>query len=410
MAAVVETSIPKTLIGTNAIPTMTNGVPVIKGFNFPSGWSTRLAKSFWDTSGEFDLKILEGKVASRAAVQFEVGLAGPNWAGRMEVEGSVSAESMRLDVLLDDFKAGMLVGLDINPQFSLQIQAYTWVEQHHFGWHPKIWFTKSWYDVLNIEQDSSFQLIPFCFLFAKAVESDVKDLSEILPVVQVIIASLPSSDSNMIQSASGISSYVSDPTSITDWVWEGLTMSPDIKFEWDLIEMAVAVAETAALIPPVTAAGEAVTLTEKLTKWLRPKLGSGPVLGIVIDVHLKISGLTGYGNSANPGTLTTKNIRTEGAVIVADVDTGSDLAPNLHRVGVNFTHRAAISFEFGWHTSISWLKILSHDFQVTFHPNDLGLEIPISEQYRYELSNEIGRTDDSGIEITLVETFFFHAD
>ncbi len=407
MASPIEKSIPKTLVGTNNIPTMTHGVPIIEGFHFPADWSTRFAATFWDTSGKFNISILEGKVASRAALNIEAGLAGPNWAGRMEVEGSASEETVRLDVLMDDFKAGMLIGLNINPQFALQVQAYTWVEHHQY-WPPKLWFTKSWRNLVNIEQDSNFQLIPFCFMFGKLVEQYGKDLAALIPLVQDFLMFLPSADANMIDSASGITDYVSDTGDFLDWIWKGLTMSPDIQMEWDLIEIAIAVGETAALIPPVTAAGETLTLIEKVTKWLRPEVGSGPVLGVVINVHLKISGLTGYSSGTTPGTITTSNIRTEGSVIVADVASGAEHIPNLDRLGVNFTHRAGISFEFGWHSKISWLKILSHDFVKLYQPSALGLEIPISEQYKYELSNNIGSTNDSGIKITLVDKWVFY--
>ncbi len=407
MASPSETSIPRTLIGTNKIPTMTHGVPIIEGFHFPADWSARFAATLWDTSGKFNIKILEGKVASRAALNIEAGLAGPNWAGRMEVEGTASEETIRLDVLMDDFKAGILMGLNINPQFALQIQAYTFVE-HHRWWPPKLWFTKSWRNLVDIEQDSNFQLIPFCFMFAKLVELYAEDLAEIVPLVQDLLVFLPSAAPNMIDSASGITDYVSDPDDLLDWLWTGMTMSPDIQMEWDLVEIAIAVGETAALIPPVTAAGETLTLIEKVTKWLRPEVGSGPVLGIVINVHLKISGLTGYSGGTTPGTISTSNIRAEGAVIVADVASGAQHVPDLDRLGVNFTHRAAISFEFGWHTKLSWLKVLSHDFVKLYQSSAFGLEIPVSEQYKYELSNDIGSTEDSGIKINLVDKWVFY--
>jgi len=395
--------IPKTLIGTNNVPTITNGVPLYEHFHFPDGWSTHFDSQWWDTREKWDAHILEGKLASRFAWNLEFGLAGPDWAGRMEVEGTASKDTFRLDILNDAFRGGILLGANFNIQFGLQLQSYRYVE-HHQVWPPKMWFTKEWKDLFHHETDFNFDLLKGLFELASFAHS----IGKIIPFIRKILVFVPSAKPNLIAGNSGIKDYIEDPGDILSWVWEGLTLSPDLQMEWDLIEIAESLGTDAAdAFPPIGTVAELLQTVAKIAfGWLMPKLATGPVVGVAMEVHLKISGLTGY--TANGDTITTENIRGEGASLVADIKDGAQHVSNIDALGVDFTHRAGISFELGWHTKISWLKVFSKDVVKKKQASDFGMEIPVSEQYRYELKNKVGSTsDESHIDITMEDSWVF---
>lgn len=410
--------ISKTLIGTADVPTISGGVNLYQYVHFPDDWSDRVAFTAWDAGTDFDIKILEGKIASRAAFAIEYGLAGPAWGGRMFVEGTATASEIRLDVQEDDFKAGMLLGVAFSPQLALNIQSYTITPNP--SWRHPFRFKTEWHNVCDISIDESFDLVGFLYnqIVKPWLIDGIKDLEDEIPLAVLnLLVNLFSfgASPNLIASNNGITDHVDDTPlvdlAVVDWAWEGLVMSPDLKIEWDLVDVAVSLGETVGLIPPLTAFGEAITIIDKLTKWLRPKVTSGPVVGIELNVHLKISGLTAYVDDANgnpTATVTTKNVRGEGSSIVADIDSGGEHIDAINRLGVEFVHRAGVTFEVGWHTGISWLKIFSHDFIKTMDPTDLinVAEIPISEQYLYRLSSPIGNTSNAS-EKVLVDSWIF---
>ncbi len=396
-------SIPRTLVGTNTVPNITHGVPLSTVFHFPEGAAYQLGGRLFDTVGKYDLKILEGKAAAYSALNLEVGLAGPNWAGRLEVEGSANEDQIHADLLLDDIKAGILIGAIINPILRLQIQAYT-VTEHHRYWPPKLWFTRTWRDVFNIDQDIELEPITWAYKLIPLV----KTIGGFIPFLNVLAAFIPTGEPKLVDAKSGIVDYVSDPDSVLDWAWEGMLLEPQYQAEWDLIELARALAGTIALIPPVTAGAEAVSLLERVTSWLRPSLGTGPVMGILLQSHLKISGLSGYYGAAREHEITTHKLRTEGSVIVGDIVAGAEHVGEMTGIGLNFTQRASLNFSFGWHIKVSWLKILSYDLVETWSGSDFHLEIPVSEQYRYALANELGNlSDDDKLDIKLLDSWFF---
>ncbi|RJP83091.1 MAG: hypothetical protein C4522_01655 [Desulfobacteraceae bacterium] len=396
--------IHKTLIGTAVNPTISGGVNLYEYLHFPNDWSKSVSITAWDVGSDFDIKVLEGKINTRAAFAIDFGLAGPNWAGRMFVEGSASADEIRLDVLEDDFKAGMLLGIGFNPQLALNLQAYTWQFRK---WH---WPQKEWNTICNFSIDKTFDLVGFLYnqIIKPWLIDGIKDLEDEIPLafIHLLVDLIPSASPNLIANNNNIIDYVAADGADAGWTWQGLVMSPDLNFQWDLIEMAVALAETIALIPPVTEFGEAAAVVDSTTKWLRPKVTSGPVVGVVLNVHLKISGITAFVDDT--ATVTTKNIRTDGVSVVADIDTGSEHIESINRIGVEFTHRAGITFEVGWHTGLFWLKILGYDFKKMYNATDLIdiAEIPISEQYRYRLTNTLGNTSAAAEKVLLKSWIF----
>lgn len=398
-------NIDKTLIGTAQVPTITGGVNLYEHVHFPNNWSKKYSLSFWDTSKNFDIKVLEGKISTRAAVAFEYGLAGPNWAGRMLVEGTATDKEIRLDIEEDDFKAGMLLGVSLSPQFALNLQTYTWNPSF---WHP---FRKKWSTLINCSVDSTFDLIGFLYnqIVKPWIIDGIKDLEDEIPLafIHLLVDCIPSASSSMVASNNNIIEHVSPDGPDASWSWQGLVMSPDMNFEWDLIEMSVALAETIALIPPATEFGEAAAVIDSATKWYRPKVTSGPVVGVVLNVHLKISGITAFVDDT--ATVTTTNIRRDGVSVVADVDSGAEHVEDINRVGVEFTHRAGITFEVGWHTGFFWFKIIGYDFKKMYRATDFIdiAEVPVSEQYRYRLSNDVGNTTD-GSDKDLLKSWIFN--
>lgn len=403
--------IDRTLIGTAANPTISGGVNLYEHVRFPDNWSASTSFTAWDTGSGFDITILEGNIRTRAAIALEWGLAGPNWGGRMFVDGTVSDKEIRLEVREDDFKAGMLLGVAFSPQFALDIQVYTW---HYRKWH---WPSKQWSTLIDYSLDESFDLVGFLYnqIVKPWLIDGVKDLEDEIPLAFInLLVNLLSSDAtpNLIASNNGIIDYVAPDGSVLSQAWDGLVMSPDLRFQWDLVDVAVSLGEVVGLVPPLTAFGEAVEVIDKLTKWCRPKVTSGPVVGVVLNVHLKISGITAFvvdGNGNTTAEVKTKNVRKDGIYMVADVDSGGDQAESVNRLGVEFTHKAGITFEAGWHTGLSWLKIFGHDFVKVFNPTDLisVAEIPVSEQYQYRLSNNVGDTTHAN-EKTLLKSSIFN--
>ena len=401
--------IKKTLIGTAVNPTISGGVNLYEHIHFPNDWSKSVSFTAWDIGKDFDMKILEGKINSRCAFAIEFGLAGPNWAGRMFVEGSADENEIRLDVMEDDFKAGMLLGVAISPQFAFNLQTYSW---HFRKWH---WPKKEWSTLCDFSIDMSFDLVGFLYnqIVKPWLIDGVKDLEDEIPLafIHLLVDCIPSANPNLIASNNGIIDYVDADELVPSWLWQGMVMAPDLSFQWDLIELAVALAETIALIPPVIEFGEAAAIVDSETKWIRPKITSGPMVGVVLNVHLKMSGITAFvvDNGTTTATVTTKNIRRDGVSIVADIDTGGEHIESITDVGVEFTHRAGITFEVGWHTGLFWLKILGYDFKGTRSATDLLdiAEVPVSEQYRYRLNNTIGNTSNAS-EKVLLDSWIFN--
>lgn len=409
--------IARTLIGTDANPTISGGIDLYQKLHFPDDWSWHGSVTAWNVGDSFDIKafgvhILEGKLNTRAALALELGVAGPAWAGRLYAEGSASQDELRLSIIQDDFKAGVLLGAAISPQFSFCLQAYTW--------HQKHWYSrphKQWRTLCDFEIDLSFDLVGFIYnqIIKPWLIDGIKDLESDIPVavLKLLADLIPSANANLIASNSGIMNHVAADSGILDWDWAGLELSPDVQLQWDLIELAAALAETIALIPPVTEFGAAAAEVDGITKHLRPTISSGPVVGIMLTVHLKISGLTAFvtGDTETP-SITTENIRADGEYLVGDIpDSNTHDVETISHLGIHFTHRASVSLELGWHVGIYWLKILGYDFIKTFNPAALlGVpDLPVSEQYRYRLSNKVGDTD-SAAKTTLLDTWIFSTD
>jgi len=408
-----STDIQRTLIGTAEVPTISGGVPLSDTFHFPPEWSAQKSFTAWDVGRSFDITILEGKIATRAGTAIEYGLAGPNWAGSMYVEGNISDTQIRVDVTEDDFKAGLMLGVGVTLQFVFDLQTYTWVKDGSY-WHPFRW-KKSWKNVAEIDIDTTFDLIGVIYnqIIKPWLIDGIKDIEDEIPlailnlIVDLLKEMLAADGSpSLIASNHGIMDHVAD-SSVIGWNWDGLLMEPDLKIEWNLVDITVALAETVALIPPLTAFGEAIDVLDKVTKLIRPKFKSGPIVGIVLNVHLKISGLSALVlvNGENLD-INGSNVRGLGAELVSDIDIDSSKIEDVVNVQVDFTHRCGITLETGWHWGLSWLKIFSKDFIKHVRLNELLsiLELPASEQYEYKLTNTNGTIND-GADVELVDSW-----
>lgn len=406
--------IQRTLIGTAEVPTISGGVPLSDTFHFPADWSRAESFTAWDVGKTFDIIILEGKIASRAGAAIEFGLAGPNWAGSMYVEGDISDTQICVDVSEDDFKAGIMFGVAVTLQFVLDIQTYT--IHANPSWRHPFRTKKEWTSVAEIDIDSSFDLIGVIYnqIIKPWLIDGVKDIEDEIPlailnlIVDLLKEMLAADGSpSLIASNHGIMDHVAD-SSIIGWNWDGLLMQPDLKIEWNLVDITVALAETIGLIPPFTAFGEAVEVLDKVTKYIRPKFQSGPMIGVVLVVHLKISGLSARVDFYDAGEkeIAGNNVRASGAELIADIDIDSSQVRDVTNVQVDFTHRCGITLETGWHFGISFVKIFSKDFIKRFRLNEFLsiLELPVSEQYDYKLTNHEGNASD-GASIKLVDSW-----
>jgi hypothetical protein len=397
--------IDRTLIGTNNVPTITNGVPLYKDVHFPMGWSTNFAKTWWDTGKNFHIMILHGKVRTRFAGNIELGLAGPEWAGRMEVYGSSDKKQIKLNIQEDDFRTGMLIGVNFNFQFALELQTYTL--KPHVSWRHGVHFTKEWKTLANIEKDMNFGLLDTIVWVA----SKVKSALENIPYLKDVLTFIPQASLTMVANGKGIVEHIDKPDSKLDWIWEGLVMSPNVKIKWDLAEViemiVITVGEATPLDPIIAVLDEFSTLTGSRGIGLKPSLVTGPVFEAEFGTHLKISDLVGYSKGS---VVKTKNLRAEGSYLVGDIKSGEDKAESIDELGISITHRASIDFGAGWFMTISWLKIINLTKVKIFDLKDLiGIDIPASEQYKYELKNRIGNVkNESDIEIIFEDSWVFN--
>jgi len=262
-------------------------------------------------------------------------------------------------------------------------------------------------DFANIEKDMNFGLLDTIVWVA----SKVKSALENIPYLKDVLTFIPQASLTMVANGKGIVEHIDKPDSKLDWIWEGLVMSPNVKIKWDLAEViemiVITVGEATPLDPIIAVLDEFSTLTGSRGLGLKPSLVTGPVFEAEFGTHLKISDLVGYSKGS---VVKTKNLRAEGSYLVGDIKSGEDKAESIDELGISITHRASIDFGAGWFMTISWLKIINLTKVKIFDLKDLiGIDIPASEQYKYELKNRIGNVkNESDIEIIFEDSWVFN--
>ncbi len=375
-----------------------NGIPIYQDFHFPKDWSKAFDFDFFNSEKNVSVSILHGKIVTDAQLSLGVGLAGPNWAGTMEMEGDVNGDTMKLDITTDNFVSGMLIGAGVDFTFNLGIQLKR--ETFEFEWrHPlSAHWQMEWHEVFSENSVTQVDMLTMLYNLAKKVISlgkFVPGLSKVLKVLPDIELPIPRSYNQ------GIADHISSSALFPG----GLEFPTLIEGSWDLVQIAEAVGGTAVEVaqPETT---PFIELTLKLNKvlkgFIKPSVETGPLMGVKFITFLRISGINAYWG-LEKYELT--DVSQEGSGISAQLPAAAQAkttAPN--RLGVEFDHRPAVEFDLGWYAKVSWLKIFSLSKHERLGAGDIwsGFTTPIGLAYTHELINTQGSTSVADIKVTMV--------
>lgn len=376
-------------------------ITLYKDFHFPKGWAKALDFDILDLNKDVNISILHGRVSAAAQLGLGFGLAGPNWAGTMDVQGDVNDGTMLLDVTNDQFVSGMLVGADASFTMSLSFQFQR--ETFEFDWrHPfSSHWTYAWHELLRIDLDpQQFDLLMFIVNINKlGVEIAMKIMS-LFPGLGDIISLFP--DITLPEPLTfnhGIVSQVSSSPLFTG----GLDFPTSIEAQIPLLEIVEAIGKTgiAVVQPELAPAIEVETKLEKLAKWVKPTVSTGPIFGINFTTYLRISGITAYWGEDEYQATDVGSLGSEIEATLPD-DAPADTPPD--QLGIEFDHRPAIDLTLGWYVCLSWLKIFSVQPEAREHPSDLSpaFTIPAGLAYTHEIRNDVGSKSTNGVVVTLI--------
>lgn len=346
-------TINRTKIGTGETADVASqkAIPIYEDFHFPKNWAKSFDWNFWDIDKDLNLSILHGKVAMDSQVSLAFGLAGPSWAGTMELEGTVDNKELKLNFFNENFVSGMLIGAGLDFTFNFQIQYQR--ETFHFDWrHPlKAPWTMAWHNLLTIEKTSQFDLLTSLFnlakLFAK-LGKFVPKLSEILDVLPDIELPIPRTYNH------GIADHISSSLLFL----KGMEFPTKIELSLDFVELLKDVGEDTleTFIPELIPFMEIGRKLDKLLSiCIKPSYEFGPVLGVSFITLLRLSGVNAYWNDKK---YKSEHVKKLGDGLTANLlETPPSSAPG--HLGIEFDHRPTISFSIGVYGKVTWLKILS---------------------------------------------------
>lgn len=377
------TVISNTLIATTDPVTIKDGIPLHRDFptaNLGFGFGY----TFWDTSTTI-LGTLS--LATRAAITLEGGILGPNYGGRMEVTGTQTGSDISLEVSLDEFEAGMVIGVVAGLELQLEVKEQ-WGHAEINKWKPwKSHWVSGWTDLVNTTIKKEIDLIPMLIDLTLTIGG-------LIPGLKKIVACLPKNVlDGMRDSASGIMG--NDGT---------LVLHPHLVGQLDLITLAEIIVESGVELipyPPLIPIVEALAEVNDITSKFQPTIALGPVFGIDFPVKVSITKLKAHA----PGD--TNGVEYSNLTFVGDTITGSSTAPapaTIEKVGVEFTHSTGVDIVIGWYMKLSWFKIFSLG---RTNSKDLFSLLGIdttndATKYTYEMQNGSGATSTGGIEVRFV--------
>lgn len=375
--------IEKTLIATTDPVTIDGGIPL-----FPDvGESTlgfSIGTTLWDTDKTVDLPILPTtKLFTRSSITLEGGILGPCWGGRMEAEGDVTDKEMTLSVSLDEFTAGIVIG--VYARFEIQFEAQH--KAHKFvydGWHSHL--ESYWKSDFNVVAPIELDVIPTLVNLALTIGGFIPGLSK-------IIAFVPK---NMLDNLRNTEEGI---------IGNGGTVKPEpgMLGQIDLINLIKTIGFTAVetVQPELAPAVEAVSKLDKIMSKLKPDIASGPVFGINFPVEISISGLCAYEEDDN-FEFGFSEPKFSGVNVTATNNIG--IQPQAKRVGMKFEHKTGVDLAIGWFDTFTWLKVLSKE--VKWHKDvfsTLGIDVTAaSTVYGYEINNEVGKKTDDTVKVNFL--------
>ncbi len=398
--------IENTRIGTGETANIAddNAIPIYEYFHFPKNWSKGFDFNFFDLNKDVTISILHGRVSTDAQLSLGFGLAGPNWAGAMDVEGNVTDDTLLLDITNDQFVAGMLVGADasltLNLAFQFERETFEFDWRHPFSSH----WTYAWHDLARVNTVFQFDLLTTLVNIAVVGVKIVKALLKLIPGLSKIIKLLPDVT---LPAPRSFNSGISDHVSSSSFFTGGLDFPTSLEASFNLIDIAEVLGKTGVEVvqPELIPAIEIETKMETLAKWIKPTVGTGPIFGLNFTTFLRISGINAYwGTEKHKLT----DVHTVGAEIEAKLPAEApQSAPD--GLGIEFDHRPAIDFTIGWYVSLTWLKIFSVQPEKRRHPSDFSdaFTVPAGDAYTYEVRNNVGSTSADDIVVTMVEDWIF---
>lgn len=374
--------IEKTLIATTDPVTIGGGIPL-----FPDVGTSQLGFSIgatlWDTSKTIDIPIFPTiKLSTRSSITLEGGILGPCWGGRMAVEGEVADGDMALTVSLDEFTAGMVIG--VYARFEIQLEAQEKAHRVVFDyWDSHI--ETYWKEECNVVAPIELDVLPTLFNLALTIGG-------LIPALSKIIAFIPK----------GLLDHMRDTrTGIVD-SGGTITPEPSIIGQIDLVNLIKAIGFTTVetVQPELAPAVEAVSKVDKIMGKLKPNIATGPVFGISFPVEISISGLCAY---ADDDRYFFDEPTFSGVEITAENTRGK--APDADRVGVTFSHRTGVDLVIGWFDAFSLLKVFSKEIKWTKDVfSTLGIDVASdSTAYNYEINNGVGKQTDTTVEVVFLD-------
>ncbi len=398
--------IDTTKIGTGETANIADdkAIPIYEYFHFPASWSKAFDFDLIHENKDVDISILHGKISTDAQLSLGFGLAGPNWAGTMDLEGDVKDKNMILDISNDEFVAGMLVGADAS--FTLNLSFHYKRDSFEFDWrHPlSSHWTYGWHELLSINKVVQFDLLTAMATIAVKGVEFVETLLKLVPGLSKIIKLLPKVTLPAPRAFnSGIAGHVSSSKFFTG----GLDFPTALEATFNLVDIVEVLGKTGveAVQPELIPVVEVETKLETLLKWIKPTFGTGPIFGLNFTTYLRISKVNAYWGTEKHSA---SDLHTLGSGIEATLpDSAPDTKPDS--LGVEFDHRPAIDFTLGWYVSLTWLKIFSIQPEARTHPSDISpaFTLPAGDAYTYEIKNKVGSQATGDVVVTKVEEWIF---
>ena len=351
-------NIPTTMIATSDPPSLCDGVALFPPF--PSiGAGLSLGDEKRPTLIDHGFKFM----ALRATANFDasafMGLCGPGYAVKFNLEGEVEDFKLTLSLDDDEFVGGFGCGVNFGVSIGLTGQVY---KVH--------WLSASWHSELEIHADLELDLVELAIdimLEAIDAESIKATVEKAAPVSGAFTSSLSIIDGEAGEWAQSEDGKVTiNPTfDIPINLWPVLVLASQAGDEVGIGEVVLAIHT----ILDVTLSG----------------IGFGPVIGVGIPLNLSISKVTLDDKDYTNPTDDLTNGKWVG------ISTGVDLDHDPATMEVELTHTAGFSFTFGIFASIQLLEV--------FHAGatwDIAVAewldiLPQISPFKHTLSNSVGQ-------------------
>jgi len=276
------------------------------------------------------------------AYQLLMGVCGPSYAIKFDLEGSSDGKQIDMKVSNDEMWAGFFVGVTIGFPFSASLQY----------WAPDHWYTPwkgHWHNISSFSINPKIDLLGLIlFAIIKILGSD-SALSQINNFLPGLVGSWGFTGTNSQGFVAGGGTMTAEPV-----------MNIPIN-----------------IIPLIPAIGE---IDEALND-IGLKIASGPNIGIGIPVHTTITDVDLDGRGYNEVSWNSSGFTASGIYDVPD---------SPYKMTAYMTHTPDLTFLIGWFASVSLFKLFSISGTLNFDVlGILGLSIKLGT-YKNSLTNLVG--------------------